>query len=80
MGTRNSSGAERRRIPLDGNRPRTHPKYSGQKATKARSPSAERDERPKDGSVLDRLASALAGGLTIDARVDGREMRIGGEL
>jgi len=76
MGTRNSSGVERRRVPLDGNRPRTHPKHSGQQATKARPPSAERDERLKDGDLLER--PALAGRPTIDARVDGQEKRIGG--
>jgi hypothetical protein len=40
MATRNSSGVERRRVRLDGNRPRTHPKHSGRKVTKVRSPSA----------------------------------------
>jgi|GEM_PF-2059200 len=69
---------ERRRVPLDGNRPRTHPKHSGHKATKARPPSAEVDGCRKRGDVLDRLARAFASGHTIDARVDGREKRIGG--
>ena len=78
MGTRNSSGVERRRVPLDGNRPRTHPKHSGQQATKAdrRPPSAM--SALKDGGLLERLACALAGWSTIDARVDGEEKRIGG--
>jgi hypothetical protein len=31
MATPDSSGVERRRVRLDGNRPRTHPKHSGRK-------------------------------------------------
>jgi hypothetical protein len=83
MATRDSSGVERRRARLDGNRPRTHPKQSGHKATKVRPTSAERDECPKDSDTLDsdvlgRLSRTLTGWLTTDARVDGQE-RIGGE-
>jgi hypothetical protein len=80
MATRNSSGVERRRVPLDANRPRTHPKHTGRKATKVRPPSAEGDECPKHGDVLDRPSRALTGWPTTDAHIDGQEMRIGGEL
>jgi hypothetical protein len=84
MATRDSSGVERRRARLDGNRPRTHPKHSGRKATKVRPPSAERDECPKDsdaldGDVLGRLSRTLTGWPTTGVRVDG-QARIGGEL
>jgi hypothetical protein len=84
MATPDSSGVERRRVRLDGNRPRTHPKHSGRKATKVRPPSAERIECPKnsdalDSDVLGRLFRTLTGWRTTDARVDGQE-RIGGEL
>jgi hypothetical protein len=84
MATRDSSGVERRRAHLDGNRPRTHPKHSGRKATKVRPPSAERDECPKDSDALDsdvlgRLSRTLTDWPTTDARVDG-QARIGGEL
>ena len=84
MATPDSSGVERRRVRLDGNRPRTHPKHSGRKATKVPPPSAERDECPKvsdalDSDVLGRLSRTLTGWPTNDARVDGQE-RIGGEL
>jgi hypothetical protein len=83
MATRDSSGVERRRAHLDGNRPRTHPKHSGRKATKVRPPSAERDEYPKDrdaidSDVLGRLSRTLTAWPTTDVRVDGQE-RIGGE-
>jgi hypothetical protein len=84
MATRDSSGVERRRARLDGNRPRTHPKHSGHKATKIRPPSAQRNERPKDSDALDsdvlgRLSRTPTGWSTTDVRVDGQE-RIGGEL
>jgi hypothetical protein len=36
MATRNSSGVARRRVRLDGNRPRTHPKCHYSQATKPR--------------------------------------------
>lgn len=85
MATHDSSGVERRRARLDGNRPRTHPKHSGCKATKVCEPSAERDECPKDSDALDsdilgRRSRTLTGWPTTDARVDGQEMRIGGAL
>ena len=84
MATPDSSGVERRRVRLDGSRPRTHPKHSGRKATKVRPPSAQRNECPKDSDALDsdvlgRLFRTLTGWRTTDARVDGQE-RIGGEL
>jgi hypothetical protein len=79
MGTRNSSGVERRRVLLDGNRPRTHPKHSGRKATKGRPPSAERDERLKDGDVIGRLSPALTGRPARGDCADAEEVRIGGE-
>jgi hypothetical protein len=84
MATRDSSGVERRRARLDGNRPRTHPKHSGRKATKVRPPSAEsekplRDSDALDSDLLGRFSRALIGWSTTDARVDGQE-RIGGEL
>ena len=78
MDTRNSSGVERRRVPLDGNRPRTHPKHSGQMGTKARSPFAERDERLKDGDLPERLSYTLTG-RRAGGRVAAQPMRIGGE-
>ena len=78
MATRNSSGVERRRVPLDANRPRTHPKHSGHTATKARSSSSERDERLTDGDVVERLSHAPTG-RPAGVRVDAQEMRIGGE-
>jgi hypothetical protein len=83
MATRDSSGVERRRAHPDGNRPRTHPKHSGRKATKVRPPSAKRDEGPKDSDALEsdalgRLSRTLTGWPTTDAHVDGQE-RIGGE-
>jgi hypothetical protein len=79
MATRNSNGVERRRVPLDGSRPHTHPKHSDHKATKARPSSAERDERPKDGDVIERLSHALTRRPATGARVGAQEMRIGGE-
>ncbi len=80
MATRNCSEVERQRVPLDANRPRTHPKHSGRKATKVPPPSAEGDERRMDGDVLQRLSPTPTGWLTTDVRVDGQEMRIGGAL
>ncbi len=84
MATRDSSGVERRRARLDGNRPRTHPKHSGRKATKVRPPFAERDAYPKysdalDSDVLGSLSRILIGWSTADGRVYGQEW-IGGEL
>jgi len=84
MATPNSTGVKRRRVRLDGNRPRTHPKHSGRKATEVRPPFAERDECPEDSDALDsdvleRLFRTLTGWRTTDARVDGQE-RIGSEL
>jgi hypothetical protein len=60
MATPDSSGVERRRVRLDGNRPRTHPKRSSRKATKGRSASTERDDCAEDGDVLERISRALA--------------------
>jgi len=79
MATRNSSGVERRRVPLHGSRPHNRPKYSDHKATKARPSSAERDERLKDGDVTESLSHALIHRLATGARDDATEMRIGGE-
>jgi len=56
MATRNSSGVERRRARMDGNRPRTHPKHSGRKA----------------GEALDCLSHAWTDRPTKDARVAGQ--------
>jgi len=64
MATRNSSGVERRRVRLDGNRPRTHPKHSGRKADDA----------------LDPLSRARNGRPATDARVDGQEKQVRGAL
>lgn len=80
MATRNSSGVARRRVPLDANRPRTHPKHSGRKATKIPPPSAPGDERLTHGGVVQRLSGAPTGRPMTDAPVDGQEMRIGGAL
>lgn len=84
MATRDSSGVELPCAHLDGNRPRTHPKHSGRKATKVRAPSAKRDECPKDSDALDsdvlgRLSPTLTGRPNTDARVV-LQARIGGEL
>jgi hypothetical protein len=57
MATHDSSGVERPRARLDGNRPRTHPKHSRRKA----------------GDALDRQSRAWTGWPTTDARVDGQE-------
>jgi hypothetical protein len=80
MATRNSSGVERRRVPLDANRPRTHPKHSGRKATKVPPPPAEGGERLTDGDGLQRLSRASTGWPTTDAHDDGQDMRRGGAL
>lgn len=85
MATRDSSGVEQRRARLDGNRPRTHPKHSGRKATKVRPQSAERDDCPKNGDalgsdVLGHLSGKLTGWPATGAGVDGQDLRIGGEL
>jgi hypothetical protein len=60
MAARNSSGVERRRVPLDANRPRTHPKHSGRKATKVRPPSAARGDVSADDDVLERLSRSIS--------------------
>jgi hypothetical protein len=64
MATRDSSGAERRRVRLDSNRPRTHPKHSGRKA----------------GDALDPLSLARNGRAATNARVDGQEKQVRGAL
>lgn len=51
---------ERRRVPLDANRPRTHPKDSGRKATKVRPPSAGRRDVSAEGDVLEFLSRAIS--------------------
>lgn len=60
MATRNSSGVERRRVPVDANRPRTHPHHPGRKATKVRPPSPGRRDVSPDGDVLERLSRATS--------------------
>jgi hypothetical protein len=60
MATRNSSGVERRRVPLDANRPRTHPKHSDRKATKICPPIAERRDVSAEGDVLERLSRSIS--------------------
>jgi hypothetical protein len=64
MATPDSSGVERRRVRLDGNRPRTHPKHSGRKV----------------GDALDPLSRARNGRPATDARVDGQEKQVRGAL
>jgi hypothetical protein len=65
MATRDSSGVEQRRARQDGNRPRTHPKHFGRKATEVRPRSAERDDCPKNGDALDSdVLGHLSGTLT----------------
>lgn len=61
MATRNSSGVERRRVRLDANRPRTHPKRPGRKATKPRPAPVDACDSPDgDPDVLLRLSRAIA--------------------
>ena len=61
MATRNSSGVDRRRVRLDGNRPRTHPKRSGHKAAKPGQPPADSSDCPDgDPDALLRLSRAIA--------------------
>jgi hypothetical protein len=60
MATRNFSGVELRRVPLDANRPRTHPKHSGRKAMKVREPIAERRDVSAEGDVLERLSRSIS--------------------
>ena len=61
MATRNSSGVERRRVRLDANRPRTHPKRPGRKATKPRPAPADACDCPDgDSDALLRLSRAIA--------------------
>lgn len=45
MATSDSTGARRRRVRLDANRPRTHPKQRGRKGTEAAA--TQRDVRPE---------------------------------
>jgi hypothetical protein len=59
MATRNSSGVERRRVRVDGNRPRTHPKRPGRKTTKLRPAPADSCDCPDPGPLL-RLSRAIA--------------------
>jgi hypothetical protein len=56
-----------------------HPKHSNYKVPKARPSSAERDERLKDGDVIERLPHALIRRPAIGARDHVQAMRIGGE-
>lgn len=60
MATRNSSGEERRRARVDGNRPRTHPKPD-RKIVMSATPSAELRARPdEDSDVLEGLSRAIS--------------------
>jgi len=61
MAARNSSGEERRRARIDGNRPRTHPKPPGRRASKSPTASTERRTRPDEGGdVLEGLSRAIS--------------------
>jgi hypothetical protein len=61
MATRDSSEVARRRVRLDANRPRTHPKPPGRKVIKSRKAFAERCTRPdEDGDVLEGLSRAIS--------------------
>ena len=74
MATRNSSGVARRRVRLDGNRPRTHPKRSGRKATKPRPAPADACDCPDgDPDALLRLSRAIALVETIAVAMQTRE-------
>jgi len=73
MATRNSSGVERRRVRLDGNRPRTHPKRSGRKATKLRAAPADPGDCPESGDVLEHLSRSIAIVETISVAMRTRE-------
>jgi hypothetical protein len=74
MATHNSSGVQRRRIRLDGNRPRTHPKRSGRKATKPGPAPADSCDCPDgDCDPLFRLSRAIALVETIAVAMQTRE-------
>jgi hypothetical protein len=73
MATRNSSGVERRRVRLDGNRPRTHPKRPGRKATKPRPASAFPGSNHEQSDPLERLSRAIALVETISIAMTTRE-------
>ena len=61
MAARDSSGVEQRRTRIDGNRPRTHPKRPGRKATKPRPAPADACDCPDgDPDALLRLSRAIA--------------------
>ena len=60
MATANSSGVERRRARLDGNRPRTHPERPGRKAPKPRAMPYDSRDYSEDGDVLNHLSRSIA--------------------
>lgn len=79
MATRNTTGVERECGHQAGNRPRTHPEPAGRRAAKCRPTSDERHTGREDRHVLESLSHVLTGWHATVARVDGEEMRIGGE-
>jgi len=64
---------ERRRVRLDANRPRTHPKHPGRKTTKFRPASADPCDRSDDDDPLLRLSRAIALVETIAVAMQTRE-------
>jgi hypothetical protein len=61
MAARNSSGEERRRARIDGNRPRTDPKPPDRKIVRSPTASDEPRTRPdEDGDVLEGLSRAIS--------------------
>lgn len=61
MATLNSSEVARRRVRLDANRPRTHPKPHGRTAAQSlRAPDRHRARPDEDGDVLEGLSRAIS--------------------
>jgi hypothetical protein len=61
MATRDSSGVERRRVRLDANRPRTHPKHSRRKPAKSSKAAIECGGYPERlGGPRGRLFKAMS--------------------
>jgi len=75
MAARDSSGVERRRARLDGNRPRTHPKRSGRKAAKPHATSTGPGEGPEVIDVLEQLSRSIALVETIAVAMQTHEAR-----
>lgn len=79
MATCNTTGVERECGHQAGNRPSTHPEPASRRAAKCRPTSDERHTNRDEGHVLENLSDVLTSSHTTVGRVDGQEMRIGGE-